>query len=129
MVHDLRFTGCVDRVEYVPRPDGLGDGREARKGIQSDGRVAVVFLNACSDPRLEITDRRSGPQPPLVVRGVRRITLTARNHFLRDNIVWRSADAARIGYGLLREWLADRRLETASARRQPPRTLARAPLQ
>ena len=47
-VHDLRFTGCVDEVQYVERTGGLGSG--ARKGIQSDGRVAVVFLNACRIP-------------------------------------------------------------------------------
>lgn len=116
VVHDLRFTGCVDRVEYVARPDGLGPRHEARRGIQSDGRVAVVFLNACTDPRLELTDRRAGPQPPLMVRGVRRVTLTARNHFLRDNIFWRSADAARIGFGMLRTWWRERKIESAAAR-------------
>jgi LssY C-terminus len=116
VVHDLRFTGCVDRVDYVPRPNGLGSGHGTRRGIQSDGRVAVVFLNACQEPRLAVTDRRAGPQAPLLVRCVRRVTLTARNHFLRDNIVWRSADAARIGFGVVRTWVRQRRLETAAAR-------------
>jgi hypothetical protein len=103
VVRDLRFTGCVDRVDYVERADGLGAGRGARRGIQSDGRVAVVFLNECREPRLAVAGQRSGPQPPLAVRCVRRVTLTARNHFLRDNIVWRSADAARIGFGIVRD--------------------------
>jgi hypothetical protein len=47
---------------------------------------------------------------------VRRVTLTARNHFLRDNIAWRSADAARIGFRVVRDWVHDRRIETASSR-------------
>jgi hypothetical protein len=114
VVHDLRFTGCVDAVEYVPRPGGLGPG--ARRGIQSDGRVAVVFLNSCEEPRLDLAEHRSGPRPPLVVRTIRRVTLTARNHFLRDNIFYRSADAARIGYGMFRTWIDDRRQASA-----PPR--------
>lgn len=113
VVHDLHFTGCVDRVDYVERPDGFGG---ARRGILSDGRVAVVFLNACQEPRLAVADRRSGPPPPLVVRCVRRVTLTARNHFLRDNIVYRSADAARIAYAVVRTWIHDRRIETATSR-------------
>jgi hypothetical protein len=114
VVRDLRFTGCVDSVEYVARPDGLGAGREARKGIVSDGRVAVVFLNACGAPRLESMERRTGPPPPLAVRCVRRVTLTARNHFLRDNMVWRSLEGARIALGLARTWRAERRAERAA---------------
>jgi hypothetical protein len=116
VVRDLRFTGCVDRVDYVERADGLGSGRGARRGIQSDGRVAVVFLNECREPRLAVAEQRSGPQPPLAVRCVRRVTLTARNHFLRDNMVWRSADAARIGFGIVRDWMRERRIESAAAR-------------
>ena len=116
VVHDLRFTGCVDRVDYVERMDEFGGGHAARRGILSDGRVAVVFLNDCREPRLAISDPRSGPRPPLVVRCVRRVTLTARNHFLRDNIVYRSADAARIAFGMVRTWIHDRRIETATAR-------------
>jgi hypothetical protein len=111
VVHDLRFTGCVDRVDYVQRPESSG----ARRGIQSDGRVAVVFLNDCREPRLAVAQQGSGP-PPLVVRCVRRVTLTARNHFLRDNIVWRSADAARIAFGVVQRWVRERRIETAAAR-------------
>ena len=116
VVLELRFTGCVERVDYVERTEGLGSGRGARRGIQSDGRVAVVFLNSCDEPRLAVMEQSSGPQPPLVVRCVRRVTLTARNHFLRDNTVWRSADAARIAFGVVRDWVRERRIEAAAAR-------------
>ena len=76
----------------------------------------MVFLNGCDEPRLAVMEQSSGPQPPLVVRCVRRVTLTARNHFLRDNTVWRSADAARIAFGLVRDWVRERRIEAAAAR-------------
>jgi hypothetical protein len=39
-----------------------------------------------------------------LVKFVRRVTLTGRNHFLRDNWYWRSADAAHIAYVRLRDW-------------------------
>lgn len=129
VVHDLSFTGCVDSVQYVERPPADGSPHEARKGIETDGRVAVVVLNSCREPRLEITERRSGPQPPLVVRCVRRVTLTARNHFLRDNMIWRSADAARIGVGIMRSWAAERKVAAAMAARQSTQAASRAPLQ
>jgi hypothetical protein len=116
VVRDLRFTGCVDRVDYVERPEAFGVAPVVRRGIQSDGRIAVVFINDCREPRLAVAEQASGPQPPLVVRCVRRVTLTARNHYLRDNIVWRSADAARIAFGYLRTWAHERRIESASAR-------------
>ena len=109
VVRDLVYTGCVDSVQYVDR-GRLAELPDYRRGIQSDGRVAVVFLNSCSDPRLSLTEDNAGPPPPLVVRCIRRATLTARNHFLRDNIFWRSADALRIGIDSLRAWSADRRM-------------------
>lgn len=111
VVHDLKFTGCVDAVQYVGRPAAALYGPDARQGLQTDGRVAVVFFNSCQEPRLTIADRHSGPPPPLAVRCVRRVTLTARNHFLRDNIVWRSAEAGRIGLDFFRAWFAERKAE------------------
>ncbi len=106
VVHDLLYTGCVDSVQYVERGP-LADFPDYRRGIQSDGRVAVVFLNACREPRLTFTEASPGPPPPLAVRCIRRVTLTARNHFLRDNIYWRSVEALRMGIGSLRAWSAD----------------------
>jgi hypothetical protein len=114
VIHDLKFTGCVDAVQYAGRPAAALYGPDARQGLQTDGRVAVVFLNSCQEPRLAIAVRRSGPEPPLALRCVRRVTLTARNHFLRDNVVWRSAEAGRIGFDLFRAWLADRKAEKKS---------------
>jgi LssY C-terminus len=129
VVHGLAYTGCVDSIRYVPRESWLASGGDYRKGIESDGRVAVLALNSCREPRLAITEPAPGPPPPLAVRCVRRVTLTARNHFLRDNIVWRSADAARIGIVALRQWWAERKAESAHARLILALARARASLQ
>jgi len=105
VVSDLVYTGCVDSVTYLRRPEGLRDpGQEYRKGVYTDSRVAVVIFNACRQPRLDVAAGARAPEPSLLVRCLRRVTLTARNHLLRDNIVWRSADALRLGIHTLREW-------------------------
>jgi hypothetical protein len=118
VVRDLDYTGCVDSVQYVDRAP-LAELPDYRRGIRSDGRVAVVFLNSCNDPRLSLTEA-GGPPPPLVVRCIRRATLTARNHFLRDNIFWRSADALRIGITSLRAWSSDRKIPQRTTAEAPP---------
>ena len=106
VVGDLQLTGCVDLVEYVDR--GPSADPKARKSIYSDSRVAVVVLNDCEKPAEDFSDPSPEPQPALSVRVVRRLTLSTRNHFLRDNIVWRSADTARIGIDAVRHWHARR---------------------
>jgi len=106
VVSDLRFTGCVDSVQLVPRGN-LAEAfdRDYRRGIRTDGRVAVVVLNACQSPRLEFAAAMPrAPAEPLAVRCIRRVTLTARNHFLRDNWFWRGAEAARMGWQAVRNW-------------------------
>jgi len=105
VVNDLVYTGCVDSVTYLRRPEGLRDpGMEYRKGVYTDSRVAVIVLNACREPRVEAAGGPAEQQPGLLVRCLRRVTLTARNHLLRDNIVWRSADAFLTGIHAIREW-------------------------
>ena len=126
VVNDLRFTGCVDDVHYVERAN-LADVFEGeyRRGVRTDGRVAVVVLNDCASPRLEFAAATSAPQEPLVVRTIRRITLTARNHFIRDNIFYRSADGARLAFLTLRDWSRDRKDEKL-ARQERALVLAKA---
>jgi hypothetical protein len=104
VVHDLAFTGCVDSVAYVQRPEGVREtGQDYRKGVSTDARVAVVTLNGCTQPREDFGTAEPFPKPSKVVRVIRRVTLTARNHFLRDNVVYRTADAIRLGYLALRK--------------------------
>jgi hypothetical protein len=112
VVSDLVYTGCVDSVTYLRRPEGLrGPGREYRKGLYTDSRLAVVVLNACRQPRLDVAAGARAPEPSLLVRCLRRATLTARNHLLRDNIVYRSGDALRLGICALRDWRGQRKDE------------------
>ena len=112
VVSDLAYTGCVDSVTYIDRPESVrGSGQNYRRGVNSDARVAVVSLNACRQPRLSLAGGPDEPAPSGFVRAFRRVTLTARNHFLRDNIFWRSGDAMRIGILALRDWRRERRDE------------------
>jgi hypothetical protein len=128
VVHDLIFSGCVDSVAYVQRPKGVRDtGQEYRKGVSSDARVAVITLNGCTQPREDFGTAKAWPEPGRAVQWIRRVTLTARNHFIRDNLVYRTADAIRLSYLTLRKLDQQakqegraRQLETAM-RSAPPR--------
>jgi len=103
VVHDLLFTGCVDSVAYVARPEGVRQtGGQYRKGVSTDARVAVVTFNQCAQPRESLAGGAVWAKPSKIVRFVRRVTLTARNHFIRDNLVYRTADAVRLSYLALR---------------------------
>jgi hypothetical protein len=89
-------------------------GRHYRKGVNSDERVAVVRLNECADPRVETEDIPEMP-PTMVVHVIRRITLTARHHFLRDNIIYRSGNGIRLVILRLRERQTRRKDERHAA--------------
>jgi len=85
VVSDLVYTGCVDSVTYLRRRNGCAAGPEVRKGVYTDSRVAVVELNAANS-RASMWPPHALPEPSLLVRCLRRVTLTARNHLLRDNM-------------------------------------------
>jgi hypothetical protein len=126
VVSDLRFTGCTDAVYYVPRPNlAAAFEGDYRRGVHTDGRVAVVVLNECLSPRLDLSAGAPAPPEPFLVRSIRRVTLTARNHFLRDNWFWRGADGARMAYLALRGWSRERK-EDRLARRERESILAQA---
>jgi hypothetical protein len=107
VVSDLLFTGCVASVSYVSRPQaGPSIEDEGRKGVSTDGRVAVLALNSCETPRQSSAIQFQNLQIPLAVRCVRRATLVARNHVLRDHLLWRRAEAAWMAYRIIRNWRA-----------------------
>ncbi len=118
VVHNLLFTGCVESVAYVQRAQSMREtGQPYRRGISSDGRVAVIALNGCIAPSPDFAGPEGMPRPGKAVRLVRRVMLTARNHFLRDNLIYRSADAVRLAYLALRQF--DRQAgEEGKARRR-----------
>ncbi len=113
VVSDLQLTGCVQSVEYLRR--GPAIRVDSRKGVYTDSRVAVITFNACDQPAANFADSLPAQPPALGVRAVRRLTLTTRNHFLRDNIVWRTGDATRIGIQTLRHWHARRNEQRLAA--------------
>ncbi len=122
VIHDLVFTGCVESVAYVQRKQTPREtGGPYRRGVVTDARVAAVTLNDCPEPREDFTGPAQFPQPGKAVYVIRRVLLTARNHILRDNLVYRSADAARLAFLALRQFDRQageegraRRLEAAS---------------
>ena len=73
-------------------------GQDYRRGITTDARIAIITLDACEQPRLDLAAGPVDPQPSRFVRGFRRFTLTARNHFIRDNWFWRGFEAVRLSY-------------------------------
>ncbi len=112
VVSDLAFTGCVDTVAYVGRAETVRhSGEPYRRGILTDSRVAVVSLNSCREPEHNLADGGEFSQPGKIVRFIRRLTLTARNHYLRDNMVWRTADAVRLTFRSVRAWELERKNE------------------
>jgi len=115
VVHDLMFSGCVNSVAYVQRTGVRETGEAYRKGVSTDARVAVVTLNDCTEPREDFASAPPLPKPGRAVRVIRRVTLTARNHFLRDNLVYRTADALRLGYLAIRNLNRQARQEGKAA--------------
>jgi LssY C-terminus len=117
VVRELEFTGCVDQVVRVQRPDSDTEEAELRRGLETDSRVAVVLLNSCEHPHeLPVAgsvrsqdDDDTNAGPPLATRVIRRVTLTARNHFLRDNLIWRTGEALEMTWHTVRNWEAERK--------------------
>ncbi|MBV9505491.1 MAG: LssY C-terminal domain-containing protein [Acidobacteriia bacterium] len=100
VVSDLELTGCVDSVLF----SGPTIAQPLRKGLETDERIAIVLLNACEAPREWPAESAEGPQPPLQKRALRRVILTARNHFLRDNYWWRAGESLKVGWHAFRTW-------------------------
>jgi hypothetical protein len=123
VVRELEFTGCVSKVMNVERPPAEPETKaalqaEARRGLETDSRVAVVLLNSCNQPNEQVDagiqeEFVSSAEPPTDIRVIRRVVLTARNHFLRDNLFWRSADVVRYGWRRFRAWESDKQQRRA----------------
>jgi hypothetical protein len=118
VVNDLLLTGCVDKVSMVRRP---GEQPPNDRNHQTDHSVAVIRLNDCgSAVRFEAASLRLAG-PGLATRIVRRATLSARHHFIRNNVVWQ---ASEMGVKSLRTALQSRREAIARNRTPVPGTTA-----
>ncbi len=90
VVNDLIFTGCVTGVQLVARqwlPEHAKNG--TGEELITDGRIAVLQLDACEKP----VDEAAGQQntiPPVhgnaAERSTRQTVLTLKNNILRDNV-------------------------------------------
>lgn len=97
IVHDIEFTACADVSDYVERPNLAHYAHNATGDpMETDGRIAIVHLNACNAPH--VTKWVGDPLPvhggPLQ-RFARRQILSIRSDFYRQNIYWRSYEGTR----------------------------------
>jgi len=97
IVHDVEFTSCADIADYVERPSVPQFARNATGDLmETDGRIGFVHLNECTAPH--VTKWMGDPLPvhgnPFQ-RVARRQILSIRSDFYRENMYWRSYEAAR----------------------------------
>jgi hypothetical protein len=85
VVNDLTFTGCVTAMDMVPRSWVPRDAYNSTGDrLRTDGAIAVLQFNDCSNPRKTPPDF---PDPPSrFERIVRDTMLTLRNDLWRGNL-------------------------------------------
>lgn len=87
IVNDLKFTGCVDNMDMVPRPWVPQDAYNSTGDrLLTDGQAAVLHINACDHPRT--TPEIVPPRPNRFQRVTRDTTLIVRNSLWRGNVVY-----------------------------------------
>ncbi len=81
VLNDLVFTGCVDATTLMKRSSEADDPSD--RSIQTDGKLAVIRMNDCRNPRrMVIGTENSGPRP--LPRSVQ-VLLALRNDLIRIN--------------------------------------------
>jgi hypothetical protein len=97
ILHDIEFTSCADVADYLERPQVPRLARNATGDpMETDGRIALVHLNACSEPR--VTTWAGDPLPPHgnpLQRFARRQILSIRSDYYRENLYWRTYEGTR----------------------------------
>ena len=105
VVSDLLLTGCVEGVELIDRPWITGTlGNATGDTLRTDRRMAVVKMNACTDPR-----RADTPDPELhrvrakaigPERMARDGFLYLRDDAFRGNLGYQSYSAGKMVWGM-----------------------------
>ncbi|HEY1759789.1 MAG TPA: LssY C-terminal domain-containing protein [Bryobacteraceae bacterium] len=97
VAYDIAFASCADVLDWMDRPDGLRMTRNATGDrMQTDGQLAVVQMNDCSNPRRMAAGGDTLPvHGKLFERLLRREILTARNDLIRGNIYWKAYEGIR----------------------------------
>ena len=87
IINDLKFTGCVETLDMVPRPWVPNDAYNSTGDrLLTDREVAVLHINACNDPKT--TPSTSTPPPNRFERITRDTSLTIRNDVYRGNLIY-----------------------------------------
>jgi len=82
VLNDLAFTGCVDAGTMMAR-NLLNNVEPPERSIATDGRVAVIHLNSCQNPRrMPVESATSGPHARN--RSIQTL-LALRNDIVRSN--------------------------------------------
>jgi len=102
VLHDLILTGCVAAHGVVDRAlPGESPANQTRH-VTTDEAVVVVRLNECRRPQPVAADESVRiAQPNLATRITRRVTLSARNYVLRENMIFRAYDMGRVVWFLM----------------------------
>lgn len=87
IVNDLKFTGCVQSLDMVPRPWVPQDAfNSTGDRLITDGQAAVLHIGNCENPK---TTPEIVPRPPNRLQRITRDTaLTVRNTFWRGNLIY-----------------------------------------
>jgi hypothetical protein len=87
VTNDLKFTGCVESVDMVPRPWLPTDAYNSTGDrLLTDREVAVLHISSCADPK--ITPTIVPPPPNRFERITRDTSLTIRNDIYRGNLIY-----------------------------------------
>jgi hypothetical protein len=96
--YDLAFTSCANILDWTLRDVPRSTRNATGDPIVTDGRMLVIGLNDCSEPRLS-TDTLDLTLLPAhgdrLQRFARREILSARNELIRTNPYWRTYEASR----------------------------------
>ena len=99
IVYDLAFTSCVERADWIDRPGFRRSARNATGDLMTtDGRLALVRLNGCSDPKLTTETSELNPVAKHgtgLQRFARREVLSMRNDLFRANPYFRTYEGIR----------------------------------
>lgn len=99
VAYDLAFTSCGDILDWAAREDLPRSTRNATGDpITTDGRMVVIEMNDCREPRMstETVDSTLLPEHgDKLQRFARREILSARNELLRANPLWRTYEGSR----------------------------------
>ncbi len=93
VLNDLAFTGCVDSASLIARESADAPDQQQRS-IGTDGKVAVIRMNECSDPRTA-PSQASGSSPRGRIRAVQAL-VALRNDLIRTNPISLAYNTTRV---------------------------------